>query len=123
MKARALNFQAALLNHHVLLALSMWRSGPFRDPTDLNQMSGNRFKDTELESGDIMVILSSSETIELHNLDVGNGAMLVIAQMPIESLQQFATKLGVTFTPSKYGVYKKVFRPSAGEQLISDVPF
>jgi hypothetical protein len=71
----------------------------------------------------MMVVLSSRETLELHNLEVGNGAMLVIAQMPIELLQQFATKLGVTFTPSEYGVYKKVFRPSTRKQLISDILF
>jgi hypothetical protein len=41
----------------------------------------------------MMVVLSSRETLELHNLEVRNGAMLVIAQMPIELLQQFATKL------------------------------
>jgi hypothetical protein len=59
-----------------------------------------------------MVVLSSSKSVELHNLVVGNEAMLVIAQMPVELLWRFAAKLGVTFTPSEYGVYKKVFRPS-----------
>ncbi|KAF4629967.1 hypothetical protein G7Y89_g8175 [Cudoniella acicularis] len=111
-KTRALSFQVALLDQHALLALSVWKSGHFSDPTVLDQVSENIFLDTKLESGDIMVVLSSKETLELHNLEVGNGAMLVIARMSMELLQQFAIKLGVTFTPSEYGVYKKVFRPN-----------
>jgi hypothetical protein len=81
-------------------------------------MSENKFKDTILESGDIMVILSSGEAVELHNPKVGSGAILVVAQMPLELLQQFATKVGVSFTPSEYGVYKKVFHPSERKLFI-----
>jgi hypothetical protein len=44
--------------------------------------------------------VSSRRTAELHNPEVGDGAMLVVAQMPTELLQQLATRLGVTFTPS-----------------------
>ncbi|OBT94338.1 hypothetical protein VE01_07767 [Pseudogymnoascus verrucosus] len=108
----AFQFIGSLKEQQVLLALSMWKPGLRGDPTDLDQMSGNILQDTKVESGDMMVVLSSREAVELHNLEVKNEAVLVIAQMPIELLQQFATRLGVTFTPSEYGVYKKVFCPS-----------
>lgn len=69
-----------------------------------------------------MVVLSSTETLKLHQSKIGNEAILVIVQMPMELLQQFAAKLGVTFTSSE-GVYKKIFFPSTDKQLISVIPF
>ena len=112
--------QAQLLSEHSRLALSSWTPHSRANPPDLDQMSENIFRDTEVKGGEVMVVLSSEENTEFHSVRVEAEAILVIVQLPLELLQQFATKLGVIFTPSEYGVYKKVFRPSQRKQFISN---
>lgn len=86
---------------------------PSGDTTELDQMSTNVFEAPNLQNGDMMVVLSSTEAVEIHN-PVVNGSILVVAQMPAELLEQFATQLRMSFTPSEYGVYSKTFRLENG---------
>ena len=110
-QTRSLSIFGSISDSEALLALSIWEEPPRRTTTELDQMSANVFEGPNLENGDMMIVLSSTEAVEVRNAKVVNGSILVVAQMPVELLARFATQLGVTFTLSEYGVYCKTFRP------------
>ena len=108
------------MDDQVLLALSIWSPTQFKDRVELEQISTNVLRNQKLESGDMLFVLSSNEPVGIDTIEVGNEAMLVVAQLPLPVLQQFAIGLGVEFAVSEYGVYKKAFRPGRGQYFISD---
>ena len=89
---------------------------PAGGTTELDQQTVNVFEGPNLQNGDMMVILSSTEALQVYN-PVVNGSILAVAQMPTDMLEQFANLLGVSFTPSEYGVYSKIYHPNSSKQL------
>lgn len=98
-----------LADTNVLLALPILGRLSDGTTTALDQLSTNVFHGVNLADGNMMVVLSSTKAVEIHNATL-NGGILVVAQTPAELLMVFADFLRVTFVSSEHGVYGKVFR-------------
>jgi hypothetical protein len=80
------------------------------------------FQDISLGDRDVMFILTTEASIQVHNFKAGNEAILFVGQIPILAIEQLAKQFKLKFTSDERGIYSSRFHPDSGMYPASAMP-
>ncbi|XMA20783.1 hypothetical protein WAI453_013574 [Rhynchosporium graminicola] len=120
---RALQFIMAVPANDIILSLATDAQPPEPSFELISPKTGEsgEFGDVSLGDRDVMFILTTEASIQVHKFTAGNKSILFIGQLPSLAIERLAAQFGLKFTSNDRGIYSTRFHPDFGIYPVSAI--